>query len=592
MNKENNNNSDSKISDGEKLHRMRHSLAHLLGGAVKEIWPDAIIATGPAIDNGFYYDFDFPAPITDKDLGKIEQKMRESVKKIKSFDKAEISLKDAEKLFDGNPYKLELIKEYAGEGKILTTYTSGDFTDLCAGPHVESMDEIKNAAWKLERIAGAYWKGDADNKMLTRIYGLAFETKEDLAAYEKQQEEAKKRDHRKLGKELKLFTISELVGAGLPLMQPKGMVIRKEIEDYLWELHSNKGYDRVWTPHITKKSLYETSGHASKFGKEIFTVKGGDEEFFMKPMNCPHHMQIFADNQFSYRDMPVRYFEPATVYRYEKAGQLAGLTRVRSITQDDGHLFCRVSQISEEVGTIVKIIREFYTTMNMMSGYWVRLSVRGDDKSIYLGGDEVWEKAESALEKAAKENELNYKRIEGEAAFYGPKLDFMFKDAIGREWQLATIQCDFNLPERFDLSFTNEKGLVERPVVIHRAISGSLERFMGVMIEHYAGAFPLWLAPVQVKIIPIRKNHNEHGEKIAKELKELGFRVDCDTKEGNMGGKVRDAKNNKIPYTIIIGDKDIEANKISVESRDKGQLGQMDSKEFVEKIKKEKENRS
>ncbi|MFA5652204.1 MAG: threonine--tRNA ligase [Candidatus Paceibacterota bacterium] len=577
--------------ENEKLHRMRHSLAHLFGAAVQELYPEVKIATGPAIDNGFYYDFDFSAPLTDKDLGKIEQKMRELIKKTKSFDKAEISKKDAEKLFKSNPYKLELIDEYTKEGKTLTTYTSGDFTDLCAGPHVESMDEIKNAAWKLERIAGAYWKGDADNKMLTRIYGLAFETKEELDAFEKMQEEARKRDHRKLGKELKLFTISDLVGAGLPLLQPKGMTIRKEIEDYLWTLHSGKGYDRVWTPHITKKSLYETSGHAAKFGKEIFSVKGGDEEFFMKPMNCPHHMQIFCDNQFSYRDMPVRYFEPATVYRYEKAGQLSGLTRVRAITQDDGHLFCRVNQIGEEVGTIVKIIREFYTTMNMMNGYWVRLSVRGDDKSIYLGGDEVWEKAEAALEKAAKENKLNYKRVEGEAAFYGPKLDFMFKDAIGREWQLATIQCDFNLPERFDLSFTNEKGEKERPVVIHRAISGSLERFMGVMIEHYAGAFPLWLAPVQIKIVPVRENHNEHAQIIEKELKALDFRVDCDTKEGNMGGKVRDAKNMKIPYTIIIGDKDIEAKKISVESRDKGQLGQMDLKDFIKDIEKERKDK-
>ncbi len=571
--------------------RMRHSLAHLLGAAVLELYPDVKIGTGPAIENGFYYDFDFSSPITDKDLGKIEQKMRELSKKVKSFDRSEISEKDAKKLFAKNPYKLELIEEYTKDGQTLTTYTSGDFTDLCAGPHVKSMDEIKNAAWKLERIAGAYWKGDANNKMLTRIYGLAFTTKEELTAYELQQEEAKKRDHRKIGKELKLFTISDLIGAGLPLMQPKGMIIRKEIEDYLWSLHSRKGYDRVWTPHITKKSLYETSGHAAKFGKELFTVRGGDEEFFMKPMNCPHHMQIFCDNKFSYRDMPVRYFEPATVYRYEKAGQLSGLTRVRAITQDDGHLFCRVSQIGEEVGIIVQIIKEFYTTMNMMTGYWVRLSVRGDDKSIYLGGDEVWEQAETALEKAAKENKLNYTRVEGEAAFYGPKLDFMFKDAIGREWQLATIQCDFNLPERFDLSFTNEKGALERPVVIHRAISGSLERFMGVMIEHYAGNFPLWLSPVQIKIVPIRESHNEHAVKISEELKALGFRVDCDTNEGNMGGKVRDAKNNKIPYTIIIGDKDIEAGKITVESRDKGQLGQLDLKEFITKIKKEKENR-
>jgi len=575
----------------EKLNKIRHSLAHLLGGAVKEIWPDVKIATGPAIENGFYYDFDFSTPIVEKDLGKIEQKMRELIKKVKSFDKAEISNKDAKKLFAENPYKLELIDEYTKDGQTLTTYTSGDFTDLCAGPHVESMDEIKNSAFKLERIAGAYWKGDEKNKMLTRIYGLAFPSKEELVAYETQQEEARKRDHRKLGKELKLFTISDLIGAGLPLMQPKGMIIRKEIEDYLWDLHKGKGYDRVWTPHITKKGLYETSGHAAKFGEELFRVKGGDEEFFMKPMNCPHHMQIFCDNQFSYRDMPVRYFEPATVYRYEKAGQLSGLTRVRSITQDDGHLFCRVSQISEEVSTIVGIIKEFYTTMNMMNGYWVRFSVRGDDKSKYLGTDEVWDKAEGALEKAAKENGLNYKRIEGEAAFYGPKLDFMFKDAIGREQQLATIQCDFNLPERFDLSFVNEKGEKERPVVIHRAISGSLERFMGVMIEHYAGNFPLWMSPVQVKVIPVRENHNEEARKISDILKKEDFRVDFDDSDGNMGKKVRDAKNNRVPYTVIIGDKDISAKVVTVENRDKGSLGQMTLEKFVDMIKKEREDK-
>jgi threonyl-tRNA synthetase len=575
----------------EKINKIRHSLAHLLGAAVKSIWPDVKIATGPAIENGFYYDFDFTTPITEKDLEKIEQKMREIFKKWQGFEKKTVSYDEGKKLFEGNPYKLELIEEYNKDGKELSVYTSGDFIDLCAGPHIEDLKDIKTDAFKLERIAGAYWKGNENNKMLTRIYGLAFYTKEELVAYELQQEEARKRDHRKIGKELKLFTLSDLVGAGLPMLQPNGMILRKEIEDYLWDLHKSKGYDRVWTPHITKKGLYETSGHAAKFGEELFRVKGGEEEFFMKPMNCPHHMQIFSDNQFSYRDMPVRYFEPATVYRYEKAGQLSGLTRVRAITQDDGHLFCRVSQISEEVGTIVKIIKEFYTTMNMMSGYWVRLSVRGDDRSKYLGGDEVWEKAESALEKAAKENELNYKRVEGEAAFYGPKLDFMFKDAIGREWQLATIQCDFNLPERFDLSFTNEKGEKERPVVIHRAVSGSLERFMGVMIEHYAGNFPLWLSPVQIKIVPVRENHNEIAKQVGDELKVSGFRVDCDMNEGNMGGKIRDAKTRKIPYTIIIGDKDIAVNKITVENRDKGQLGQMDLKEFIEKIKAEKNNK-
>ena len=582
--------------ENTQLEQQRHSLAHLLAAAVLDIWPDALPTLGPAIETGFYYDFDFKTPISDKDFEKIENKMREISKHWKGFESKELSFDEAKKIFSHNPYKLELIEEINNKGEKITTYTSGEdkyaFTDLCRGGHSEDVSKIPSGSWKLERVAGAYWRGDEKNKMLTRVYGLAFATKEDLVAYETQQEEAKKRDHRKLGKELKLFTLSELVGAGLPMMQPNGMIVRKEIEDYLWELHKNKGYSRVWTPHITKESLYTTSGHAAKFGDELFRVKGGDEEFFMKPMNCPHHMQIFADNQFSYRDMPVRYFEPATVYRYEKAGQLAGLTRVRAITQDDGHLFCRVSQIGQEVSTIVGIIKSFYTTMGMMEGYWVRLSVRGDDKSKYLGSDEVWEKAEGALEKSAKENELNYKIGRDEAAFYGPKLDFMFKDAIGREWQLATIQCDFNLPERFNLSFTNEKGEKERPVVIHRAISGSLERFMGVMIEHFAGNFPVWLSPVQVKIIPVRESHNEYAKEIFEKLQNANIRAIFDDTDENLGKKVRSAKVEKIPYWIVIGDKEVEAKNVTLESRDKGQLGQISTEELIEKINSEIKTRS
>ena len=568
------------------LQNKRHSLAHLLAAAVLRLWPDVKNTLGPAIDNGFYYDFEFSTPISDKDFLKIEKKMRETLKDWKTFDEKEISAEEAYELFKDNPYKIELIDEIVAKGEKITIYTSGHFFDLCRGGHVEDPQAIDLESFKLDRVAGAYWRGDEKNKMLTRIYGLAFENKADLDVYVTQQEEAKKRDHRKLGKELKLFTISDLVGAGLPLMQPNGMIIRKAIEDYLWELHKNKGYSRVWTPHIAKQSLYETSGHATKFGDELFRVKGGDEEFFMKPMNCPHHMQIFADNQFSYRDMPVRYFEAATVYRYEKAGQLAGLTRVRAITQDDGHLFCRVSQITEEVGTIVKIIKEFYTTMNMMSDYWVRLSVRGEDKSKYLGSDEVWEKAESALDMAAKENELNYKRVEGEAAFYGPKLDFMFKDAIGREWQLATIQCDFNLPERFDLAFVNEKGEKERPVVIHRAISGALERFMGVMIEHYAGNFPVWLSPIQIKIIPVRENHNDEAKKIADELISLDIRVDFDASDEGMGKKIRNGKNMRVPYMLVIGDNEIESGELTLEIRD----GAKQEKISLENLKRKLEN--
>src|SRR3989338_399773 len=569
------------------LYNIRNYLSYLLAGAVLSFYPDAKLATGLSIDNGFYYDFDFPSPISKNDLEKIENKMREILKTWKKFEGKEISGKDAKEFFKNNEYKIELIEEFNKAEETISLYTSGNFTDLRIGGHISDANDIKSGSWKLDRLAGAYWRGDEKNKMLTRIYGLAFESKAELEEYLKNQEEAKKRDHRKLGKELKLFTISDLVGPGLPMLQPKGMILRKEIEDYLWELHKNKGYQRVWTPHLTKKDLYETSGHAAKFGEELFRVKGGDEEFFMKPMNCPHHMQIFADNQFSYRDMPVRYFEPATVYRYEKAGQLAGLIRVRAITQDDGHLFCRVSQITEEVGTIVKIIKEFYTTVNMVKDYCVRLSVRGNDRSKYLGGGDVWEKAENALEKAAKENELNYKRVEGEAAFYGPKLDFMFKDAIGREWQLATIQCDFNLPERFNLGFTNEKGEKEKPVVIHRAISGALERFMGVMIEHFAGAFPLRLEPTQVKIIPIRKNHNNYAKEIADELKTIDVRVDLDNSDEGIGKKIHAGKVNKVPYMLVIGDKEIESGELTLEIRDGSKQEKINLENLKIKIQKE-----
>lgn len=561
----------------EQLQNKRHTLAHLLAAAVKEHYPHAKLTLGPAIDNGFYYDIDFSggASITDESLKEVQKSMKKMLNTWTEFTHKEVTPEEARTIFSGNEFKLELIEEIATRGEAITLYTCGDFTDLCRGGHCEHPNkDIDASAFKLDKVAGAYWRGREENKMLTRIYGLAFDTAEELQAYETQLEEAKKRDHKKLGVEMKLFSISPLVGSGLPLLQPRGAIIRREIEEYLWELHKNKGYDRVWTPHIAKETLYETSGHAAKFGDELFRVSGKDEKFILKPMNCPHHMQIFADNQFSYRDMPVRYFEPATVYRDEKTGQLAGLTRVRSITQDDGHLFCRVSQITQEVSTIVGIIREFYKTMNLLEGYWVRLSVRGEGGQ-YIGEDDVWEKAESALEDAAKENQLPYKRVEGEAAFYGPKLDFMFKDAIGREWQLATIQCDFNLPERFDLSYINEKGEKERPVVIHRAISGSLERFMGVMIEHFGGNFPLWLSPVQVAVIPVAQTHHEYAHQVFESLKAIGIRASYDDSNESMGKKIRIAKKDRLPYFIVIGDKEVEAKNVTLESRD-GSSSQME----------------
>ena len=596
------------MEDG--LYRKRHSLSHILAQAMqREQQRDVEVAIGPAIDNGFYYDFLFAQDkqIKEEDLKKIQSQMEKIIKENQDF--VGFALPDAESqklVLDlmKQQYKEEMRSEFAAAGEEITFWANTivesakdtllkginadyiayyqtvtdflqsrfpdqfagkfvTFLDMCEGRHVSSTKEIDPRAFKLEKLAGAYWRGNSDNVMMTRVYGLAFDTKEELQSYITMMEEAKKRDHRILGQKLKLFTISPLVGSGLPLLQPHGMIIRKEIEDFLWQLHKDKGYQRVWTPHLAKEDLYKTSGHAEKFWDELFRVKGKEENFFMKPMNCPHHMQIFADNQFSYRDMPVRYFEPATVYRDEKTWQLSGLTRVRSITQDDGHLFCRVDQIMQEVGTIVEIIKKFYSTLGMINDYWVRLSVRGPEGK-YLGSDEVWEKAEGALRAACEKFDLPFKIGIDEAAFYGPKLDFMFKDAIGRERQLATIQCDFNLPVRFDLSFTNEQGEKERPVVIHRAISGSLERFMGVMIEHFGGAFPLWLAPTQVQIVPVAEKFNDYAFQLKSQLNQLDIRAKVDDGSDSFSKKIRNAELMKIPYTLIVGEKEQNSDSVSV----------------------------
>ena len=566
------------------IETIRHSLAHLLAMSVLEIDPKAKLGTGPATETGFFYDFALSEEktLSENDFKSLEKIMRKHINRKFDFTREEISADEAREHFKNQPYKLELIEGIIARGETISAYKTANFIDLCEGPHVRNTGEIPADAFALTRIAGAYWKSDESQDQLTRITGIAFENKAALEKYEWQQEEAKKRDHRKLGRELKLFTLSDLVGPGLPLLQPNGMIIRQEIENYLWSLHKTKGYSRVWTPHIAKEILYKTSGHAEKFGDELFRVHGKEEKFFLKPMNCPHHMQIFADNDWSYRDMPIRYFEPATVYRDEKSGQLAGLTRVRSITQDDGHLFCRTSQIGEEVSVITSIIKEFYTTFGMIDGYWVRLSVRGKDGK-YLGSNDIWTAAENALEMSAKENALPYTRIEGEAAFYGPKLDFMFKDALDREWQLATIQCDFNLPERFDLSFVNEKGEKERPVVIHRAISGSLERFIGIMIEHCAGAFPLWISPVQVAILPIGEAHRVYAEELANTLRNENFRVEIRADE-SLGKRIRETKLKKTPYIFVVGDKEVETQTISVESRDTGKLGSLPINETLDRL--------
>lgn len=584
----------------EKLFRKRHSYSHVLAQAVLQMFPEAKLGTGPAIDTGFYYDFDLPRTLIPEDLEILEEKMKEIIKAAQPFEYYEEPADKAVQFLRAanQPYKVEIVEDLVKDKDVETVsfYKNGEhFVDLCEGPHVESTRHLDPGAFKLDKISSAYWRADENNASMQRIYGLAFDSKQDLKEFIKNREEARKRDHKVLGPQLKLFTQSPLVGAGLPLLQPKGAMIKQLLQEYLWELHKDREYQRVWTPQITKSDLFHTSGHYSHYVENMFIVNGktSGEEFCVKPMSCPFHMQIFADNQFSYRDMPVRYFEPATVYRDEKSGQLGGLMRVRSITQDDGHLFCRISQIHQEVATIVDIIKEFYTTMGMMDDYWVSLSVKDSDASKWLGSDDAWEKATEALKDAAEAQNLPYKVIEGEAAFYGPKLDFMFKDCIGREWQLATIQCDFNLPERFDLSFINENGEKERPVVIHRAISGSLERFMGVMIEHFAGAFPTWLSPVQIALLPVAAPHEEYADKLKAELALNDVRVEILRSDSDsLGKRIRAAEMQKIPYMVVLGDKEVESGNLSVRSYKTKEQSEVARDEWIAGIVKEVKERA
>jgi threonyl-tRNA synthetase len=573
------------------IEHKRHSLAHLLAAAVLELYPDTKITLGPAIDNGFYYDMECKDPIGDADLKSIQKAMKKIGTSWTSFEAQTVSPEEARDFFRGNEYKIELINEIETRGENITLYTSGNFTDLCRGGHVQNFkEEVNLDAFKLERVAGAYWRGDENNKMLTRIYGLAFDTPEELDSYLKQQEEAKKRDHRKIGKELGLFTFSEKVGPGLPLFTPKGTKIRNLVIEKISGIQEKFGYEQVCIPHITKSDLYKTSGHWDKYKDDLFHVKGkSDTEFVMKPMNCPHHTQIYDAEARSYRDLPLRFAETTMVYRDEQAGELMGLSRVRSITQDDGHIFCTPDQIETEVNNIVSIIREFYTSLNMFNegDYWVSLSVR-DSQNLqkYIGDDDLWDKAETILEDIARKNKLNYKRVEGEAAFYGPKLDFQFKDALGREWQLGTAQLDFVQPTRFELSYTDHEGNKKTPVMIHRAIAGSLERFMSLAIEHFGGHFPLWLAPTQIAIIPIKtETHGDYAELVYAELKKIGARVELwkDDHDG-FGKKVRKAKTEKLPYWIIIGDEEMNTQTLTVESQETQQKA-LTLEIFIEQIK-------
>jgi len=572
----------------EKLHNLRHSLAHLLAASVLELYPGTKNTIGPSIEDGFYYDFEFTSPISEKDLLKIEKRMKELLKKWVKFEHKEKNEEEAKKYFKENEYKIELINEIKEKGEKITFYTCGDFTDLCRGGHLDNPSkEINPDSFKLDRIAGAYWRGNEKNKMLTRIYGLAFDNKEELEQYINQREEAKKRDHKKLGKELDLFTFSELVGSGLPLWTPRGTLIRGLLDDFVWELRRKVGYEKVEIPHITKKDLYITSGHWDKFKDELFRIETREgHEFAMKPMNCPHHTQIYARKPWSYKELPQRYANTTVCYRDEQTGELSGLSRVRAFAQDDAHVFCQMNQVKEEFLKIWDIIHTFYGVFGF--NLKVRLSTH-DPKHMekYLGDEKKWEEAVNILKEIIKDKKVDAIDGTGEAAFYGPKLDFMAKDSIGREWQVATIQLDMNMPERFDLTCINEKGQKERIVMLHAAIMGSIERFLSVLIEHNAGIFPLWLSPIQAKIIPVRENHNAYAKELSDMLKENNIRVDLDNREGNLGGKVRDAKNNKIPYWIVIGDKEVESGKITLESFKKGQLGLLSKEEILEKFKSE-----
>lgn len=572
----------------EQINKIRHSLAHLLAIEVLKFDPDAKLAIGPVIDNGFYYDFEFSEDKTptDKDLKTFQKGMKKSIGRKLDFEYEEVDEKKARDLLKDQPYKLELIDDLVKAGEKLSIYKTGDFVDLCAGPHIKNTSEINADAFKIDKLAGAYWRGDENNKMLTRIYGVAFEDKEGLEKYLDMLAEAERRDHRKIGKEMNLWTFSDLVGSGLPMFTPKGTIIRNALKDKLIEISKKHDAQEVSIPHLAKRKLYETSGHADKFGDELMIVKSHYDEFVLKPVNCPHHTQIFDSIPRSYKDLPVRLIESTMQYRDEKPGEIGGLTRVRSITVDDGHTFCTPDQIKEEAKIIAKIIEEFYTNLGMYGDHWVSLSVRDKgNKEKYIGSDENWDKAEKMLQEVSDDLGLNAKVVEGEAAIYGPKLDYMFKDSLERETQLATIQLDFNMPERFGLEYTDSDGKKKTPVMIHRAILGSYERFMAILIEHFAGNFPLWLSPVQVKIIPVAEPHVDKAKEVLQSLKEEGFRVELDDSDDGFGKKIRKAKTEKVPYFIIIGDKDIEENKVTLESRDNGQVGTLSMEELFENLK-------
>ena len=575
-----------KWDDAEGKHAFWHTSSHLLAEALEALYPGIKFGIGPAIDNGFYYDVDSPVAITEADLEKIEQKMVELSRNKEALVRTEVSKADALKTFTekGDQYKVELITDL--EDGTISFYTNGAFTDLCRGPHIPNTGYIK--AIKLTSIAGAYWRGNEKNKMLTRIYGVSFPKKSMLDEHLALLEEAKKRDHRKLGKDLELFMFSQRVGQGLPMWLPKGAELRDRLERFLRQIQKEYGYLQVITPHIGNKDLYVTSGHYAKYGKDSFQpihTPFEGEEYLLKPMNCPHHCEIYRSKPRSYKDLPVRLAEFGTVYRYEQSGELHGLTRVRSFTQDDAHLFVRPDQLLEEFEKVMDIVLYIFRTLKF-DNYTAQISLRDpSNKEKYIGSDENWEKAEAAIIQACEHKGLKTTVELGEAAFYGPKLDFMVKDALGRSWQLGTIQVDYNLPERFDLTYKGSDDKLHRPIMIHRAPFGSMERFVAVLLEHTGGKFPLWLTPDQVVVLPISEKYNEYAEKVVKELNKVDIRTQIDDRNEKIGRKIRDNELKRIPYLLIVGEKEAEDGKVSVRAQGEGDKGQMTIAEFAEFMK-------
>jgi len=560
-----------------KLETIRHSAAHILAEAVKEMFPQAKFAIGPAIENGFYYDFDLPRTLTPEDLPILEKKMKDLSKKNLSFTCQTVSKSEAKKIFAEQSYKLEIIDEL--EDNAVTIYTQGNFTDLCRGPHVEKTKEV--CAFKLMSIAGAYWRGDEKNPMLQRIYGTAFETAEELDAYLNMLAEAARRDHRKLGKDLDIYSVSKEVGPGLILWHPNGAAIRSAIEDFWRAEHKKRGYELVFTPHIANVSLWKTSGHWDFYRENIYSPMDIDgEEYVIKPMNCVFHIQIYKSRMHSYRELPIRYAELGTVYRYERSGALHGLSRVRGFTQDDAHIFCRPDQLENEVSDVLDLADYMIKTFGF-EHYKMMLSTKPEKAT---GSDEIWEHATSTLSKALQKHRVNYEIDPGEGVFYGPKIDIKFEDAMGRFWQGPTIQVDFNMPSKFDVTYVGEDGNEHQAVMVHRTVLGSMERFMSCILENYGGAFPSWLAPVQVMVLPIADRHTDYGYAIYNDLHQSGLRVQIDASSETISKRIRAAQLMKVPYMIVLGDNEISANTVAVRLRNEEQLNGISYAEFKEKL--------